>query len=73
MTYDIDQTKLEWRKAAKSGPNGNCLEVAKLADGGVAVRDSKQVGQGPVLQYTVNEWDAFLDGAKKGEFDDLVQ
>lgn len=73
MTYNIDQTKLEWRKASKSGPNGNCLEVAKLDDGGVAVRDSKQAGQGPVLQYTPAEWDAFLDGARKGEFDDLAR
>jgi len=27
---------------------------------------------GPVLVYTPDEWSAFLDGAKKGEFDDLV-
>jgi hypothetical protein len=36
----------------------------------VAVRDSKNPN-GPVLNYTTAEWRAFLDGAKKGEFDDL--
>jgi hypothetical protein len=37
----------------------------------VAVRDSKNPS-GPVLTYTPREWDAFLDGAKKGEFDSLA-
>jgi hypothetical protein len=37
----------------------------------VAMRDSKDPG-GPVLVYTRAEWLAFLDGAKKGEFDGLI-
>ncbi len=41
------------------------------ANGMVAIRDSKDPG-GPVLQYTAAEWNAFLDAAKKGEFDNLV-
>jgi ABC-type amino acid transport substrate-binding protein len=73
MTQHIDQSALEWRKATKSNPSGNCLEVAQLADGGIAVRDSKQQGRGPVLQYTPQEWEAFVDGVKKGEFDALCQ
>jgi Domain of unknown function (DUF397) len=36
----------------------------------VAIRDSKDP-KGAVLRYTPEEWDAFLDGAKKGEFDYL--
>jgi len=35
------------------------------------VTHSKQPG-GPVLSYTLQEFDAFLDGAKKGEFDDFL-
>jgi hypothetical protein len=61
---------LAWRKATKSGSAG-CVEVAPLADGGVAVRDSKDP-DGPILRYTPVEWDAFLDGARKGEFDSLI-
>jgi hypothetical protein len=58
-----------WRKAQRSVPNGACVEVAR-AGGMLAMRDSKDP-DGPVLMYTPSEWHAFLDGAKKGEFDDL--
>jgi hypothetical protein len=34
----------------------------------VAVRDSKDPA-GPVLVFTAPEWDAFVGGAKDGEFD----
>lgn len=27
----------------------------------------------PVLVYTQEEWDAFVDGVKKHEFDDLIE
>ncbi len=37
----------------------------------VAVRDSKNPS-GAILFYTPEEWSAFIDGAKKGEFDHLV-
>lgn len=58
-----------WRKATACGA-GTCVEVARTA-AGIAIRDSK-VADGPVLHYTPTEWDAFLDGVKKGEFDDLA-
>ncbi|MCK2213638.1 DUF397 domain-containing protein [Actinomadura sp. ATCC 31491] len=59
-----------WTKARASGGNGgSCVEVMRLADGGVLVRDSKDGGQGPELSFTRAEWLAFLDGAGKGEFD----
>jgi hypothetical protein len=62
--------ELAWLKARKSAGNGACVELAP-DDGMVAVRDSKDPG-GPILRYTAAEWEAFLDGAKKGEFDNLV-
>jgi len=37
----------------------------------IIVGNSRQTG-GPFLSYTRDEWVAFLDGAKKGEFDDLL-
>ena len=37
----------------------------------ILIGDSKHAG-GPVLSYTPKEFDAFLDGAKKGEFDDFL-
>lgn len=62
--------QLEWRKANKSGPwTDNCVEVADLPDGGKAIRDSKLGADSPVLSFNLEEWDAFVDGVKKGEFD----
>ena len=59
-----------WRKAQASNPSGACVEVAGLEDGGVAVRNSRHPA-GPALIYTRAEIEAFLVGAKNGEFDDL--
>lgn len=60
-----------WRKSRASNPSGDCVEMAALADGGVAVRNSRD-RQGSVLVYTRAEIAAFLQGAKDGEFDDMI-
>jgi hypothetical protein len=56
-----------WHKATKSDSNGGCVEVMETEDG-FCVRDTKDAGQGPVLLFTHKEWDAFIDGMAKGEF-----
>ncbi len=66
---DSDSADTPWRKATKSGA-GNCITVARRADM-IMIADSKNPA-GPVLSYTLQEWDAFLDGAKRGEFDDFL-
>jgi hypothetical protein len=64
----VDLTGADWKKSSRSGPyTDNCVEVAFVA-GAIAVRDSKNPS-GPVLVFTPGEWDAFVDGAKDGEFD----
>lgn len=60
-----------WRKSSHSGYNGNCVEVAPLADGSVAMRNSRDP-HGPALIYTRAEIAAFLAGIKDGEFDDVL-
>ena len=63
--------QLTWLKATNSNPSGNCVEVACLPGGEVAVRNSRHPA-GPVLVYTQAEIAAFLQGAKGGEFDCVV-
>ena len=57
-----------WVKSSLSFSNGNCVEVTELPGGSVGVRNSKDPG-GAVLRFTQGEWDAFLGGARLGEFD----
>lgn len=61
----------QWRKSTASNPSGNCVEMAALDDGAVAVRNSRHPA-GPALVYTRAEVAAFLIGVKNGEFDDLA-
>lgn len=61
-----------WRKSRRSNPSGNCVELAELAGGGVAVRNSRHPS-GPALIYTPAEITAFIQGAKDGDFDDFLQ
>lgn len=47
-------------KAAASGQQDNCVEVAPLSDGGRAIRDSKR-RTGPLLLVTRTGWNTFAD------------
>jgi hypothetical protein len=57
-----------WVKSSLSFSNGNCVEVASLADDEIGVRNSRD-SEGAVLRFTPGEWRAFLGGVRNGEFD----
>jgi hypothetical protein len=64
-------TAVRWVKSSRSGPTGgNCMEIAVLADGSIAMRNSRHP-DGPALVFTRAEWDAFRGGVADGEFDRL--
>ncbi|MEV0593174.1 DUF397 domain-containing protein [Nonomuraea cavernae] len=65
---EVDPSRAEWRTSSFSGANGQCVQVAFLGGGHVAVRDSKNP-DGPVLTFTSGEWNSFIHGAKDGRFD----
>ena len=60
-----------WRKSHHSNPEGNCVELARLPDGSIAVRNSRHPA-GPALVYTGAEMSAFVRGVKDGDFDGLL-
>jgi Domain of unknown function (DUF397) len=65
MTPDLSATR--WIRSRACSSDG-CVEVAHLADGSVAVRDSKDVRKAAHV-FDHEEWSAFITGVKNGEFD----
>jgi Domain of unknown function (DUF397) len=58
-----------WVKASFSTGLNACVELSSCG-GMIALRDSKDPGV--LLHFTQLEMYAFIDGAKRGEFDHLV-
>jgi hypothetical protein len=57
-------TSAHWRKSSRSGKLGNCVELAILPGGDIAVRNSRDP-KGPALVCPVTGLDALLVSAKK--------
>jgi hypothetical protein len=69
LTEDIET--VQWRKSTASNPSGNCVELAVLAGGDVALRNSR-FPAGPVLVGTRAAVADFVRAARSGELDDLA-
>ncbi|MDV9188378.1 DUF397 domain-containing protein [Streptomyces sp. SR27] len=65
--YALDISGVSWEGAPGTSPDEERVEIARLPEGGVAMRSS--LDKDTVLRYTKAEWDAFVLGAKDGEFD----
>lgn len=59
-----------WRKSRHSNPSGNCVEIAELLDGAIAIRNSR-FPDGPALICPRTDFAEFLAGARDGDFDTL--
>jgi hypothetical protein len=60
-----------WSRPWSGGNGGSCVEALRLPDGRVALRQSDDPG-GPALIYTAAEIAAFIEGAKAGAADYLL-
>jgi len=69
-----DLSRAAWRTSSYTGGGnggGQCVEVAALPDGRIAVRDSK-CPDGAVLCFTRVEMAVWVNGVKNDEFADLI-
>jgi len=64
-----DLPDVQWRLAG--GGDGSGVQMAKLPDGQIAVRNSADP-DGPALIYTRAEIEALIGGAQDGDFDALL-
>ncbi len=62
---------VRWTKSSHSNPNGNCVELAELAGGTTAVRNSRYPG-GPVLLCVRAEMATFVRAVKDGKFGEVA-
>ncbi len=66
--YARDLSGMEWRKSSFSNDiEFECVEIADLGDGAVALRDSTDHTRAP-LRFTAREWGAFTAGVRAGQF-----
>jgi hypothetical protein len=70
--HDPQLVGLVWRKSRHSNPSGNCVELAELPDGRVALRNSRHPS-GPILVYERDDMAGFVLSAKNGTFDDFLE
>ncbi|MFB9235893.1 DUF397 domain-containing protein [Plantactinospora siamensis] len=63
---DFDLSRAVWQRA-DGDPSEEAVEVA-FVDDLIGMRNSSDP-EGPVLVFTQAEWDAFVAGARDGEFD----
>ncbi|MFE2496029.1 DUF397 domain-containing protein [Streptomyces scopuliridis] len=62
-------TAADWFKSSYSNdhPGGDCVEGARLSDGVMAVRDSKDP-HGPASVIAGSAWAAFVEALNGGQF-----
>jgi len=60
---------LEWR-VSRTCDSGACVGVARRGDA-ILIGNTNNL-EGPVAEFTMDEWRQFLSGAKLGDFDGIA-
>jgi predicted secreted Zn-dependent protease len=63
------QGNLDWR-VSRTCEGGACIKVAREGEFVIIGNTSKP--EGPVSEFTIDEWRQFLAGAKLGDFDGIA-
>ncbi|WP_433372861.1 DUF397 domain-containing protein [Streptosporangium sp. CA-115845] len=66
LNMKLELSAADWRKSSRSNASGDCVEVARLSGGQIAVRDSKNL-HGPALMFEGVVFAAFLKAIKAGQ------
>jgi hypothetical protein len=64
----VDLGSAHWRMSSFSGNNGTCVEIASLAHGRVAVRNSNNPSAGTIY-FNQAEMRAYVESVKAGQSD----
>jgi hypothetical protein len=70
-TPAVSRQIFSWKKSSRSNPNGDCIELSRLADASIAVRSSRYP-DGLTLTLSSAEMTAFIQRVKNGNFDEVV-
>ena len=68
LKNQFDAACVTWRRNTDIDGNPGTLEIGYADNGMVGLRYVNEP-DGATLIYTPQEWDAFIDGVRKGEFD----
>jgi hypothetical protein len=67
MPSDASAQNLNWL-VARTCEGGACVRVARKGD---SILISRVNPEGPITEFTVEEWVHFIAGAKRGDFDGI--
>jgi Domain of unknown function (DUF397) len=62
----VNSCEISWKKSSYSAANGDCVEVAHLANGDIGVRDSKSTSE-LAVNFTLAEWRNFVGQVKRDQ------
>ncbi|GAA4179187.1 hypothetical protein GCM10022252_00320 [Streptosporangium oxazolinicum] len=63
VSVEAELSATVWRKSSRSNASGDCVEIARLSDSRVGVRDSKNPGA-PALVFEATVFATLLEALK---------